>query len=299
MKNEEYTKKWLDHELTDEDKIVHQSQERESLEELDEALRAFRPPSLNLAESLAKLDEKRNRRATIVSGRWLTPVYYGVAAAGLLLILSLFYFSSDGTVSIQTKTAEKNQVTLPDESVVTLSAVSQLTFDESTWKDQRVVRLEGEAFFDVKKGSTFDVITASGTVRVVGTEFTVKDRKDYFEVVCYEGVVRVEAARQSVELTPGKMFRVTMGLHAPLLSSKVTRPPLLANESFFQSVSVDEVLQEFERQYNIKVIAKDVDVKQLFTGTFVHTDRDLALKAISQPLGLTFTIEKDHVVLHK
>jgi transmembrane sensor len=298
MKNEEYKKKWLDHELADEDKIVHQSQERESLEVLDEALKAFRPRSLNLSESLAKFDEKRNRRATIVSAKWLQPVY-GIAAVGLILIISLFYFTSDGTVNVQTQTAEKNKVTLPDASVVTLSAVSQLTFDKSTWGEQRVVRLQGEAFFDVTKGSTFDVVTSSGTVRVVGTEFTVKDRKDFFEVVCYEGIVRVEAAQQSVELTPGKMFRVTMGMHAPLIASKVTTPPLLANESFFQSVPVEEVLEEFERQYGVQVTANNVDMKQLFTGTFVHTDRDLALKAISQPLGLTYTIEKDHVVLQK
>jgi transmembrane sensor len=297
MQHEEYKKKWLDHELTDEDRIVHQSQERESLEELEEALKSFRPRSLNLAESLAKFDEKRNRHATIVSARWLRPVY-SIAAVGLIVIIALFYFS-DGTVNVQTQTAEKNKVTLPDESIVTLSAVSQLTFDKGTWKDQRVVRLEGEAFFDVTKGSTFDVVTASGTVRVVGTEFTVKDRKDFFEVVCYEGVVRVEAAQQSVELTPGKMFRVTMGMHAPLITSKVNTPPLLANESFFQSVPVEEVLQEFERQYGVRVTTNNVDVKQLFTGTFVHTDRELALKAISQPLGLTYTIENDHVVLQK
>jgi transmembrane sensor len=298
MQNEEYKKKWLDHDLTPEDKIVHQSQERESLEELDEALKAFRPRSLNLSESLARLDEKRNRRATIVSARWLRPVY-GVAAVGIIIIMALFYFSSDGTVNIQTQTAQKDKVTLPDASVVTLSAVSHLSFDEKTWSNQRVVRLEGEAFFDVQKGSTFDVITSSGTVRVVGTEFTVKDRKDFFEVVCYEGVVRVEAAQQSVELTPGKMFRVVMGIHAPLIASKVTTPPLLANESFFQSVPVEEVLQEFERQYGVKVTTNDVDVKQLFTGTFVHTDRELALKAISQPLGVTYSIENDHVVLRK
>lgn len=298
MQNEEYKKKWLDHELRPEDKIVHQSDERESLEQLDEALKSFRPKSLNLTESLARLDEKRNRRATIISGHWLRPVY-GIAAVGLILIVALFYFTDDGLVKVQTVTAQKNKVTLPDESVVTLSAVSQLTFDKSTWSNQRVVRLEGEAFFDVQKGSTFDVVTSTGTVRVVGTEFTVKDRKDYFEVVCYEGVVRVEAAQQSVELTPGKMFRVTMGMHAPLIASKATTPPLLANESFFQSVPVEEVLQEFERQYGVKVTANDVDVKQLFTGTFVHTDRELALKAISLPLGLTYTIENDRVVLNK
>ena len=88
-------------------------------------------------------------------------------------------------------------------------------------------------------------------------------------------------------------------MHAPLIASKVTTPPLLANESFFQSVPVEEVLEEFERQYGVQVTANNVDMKQLFTGTFVHTDRDLALKAISQPLGLTYTIENDHVVLQK
>ena len=298
MQNEEYIKKWLDHDLTEQDKIIHQSQERESVEELEEALRSFKPRALNLSESLAKLNEKKNRRAKIVSASWLRPAYR-IAAVGLILIIALFYFTKDGTTNFHTNTAEKNKVTLPDASVVTLSAVSQITFNKSTWGDKRIVRLEGEAFFDVEKGSTFDVVTSSGTVRVVGTEFTVKDREDFFEVVCYEGVVRVEAAQQSVELTPGKVFRVTMGLHTPLMSTKVLTPPLLANESYFQSVPFEQVVKEFERQYGVSVKAPGVDLKQLFTGTFVHTDRELALKSISLPLGLTYSIENDSVVLHQ
>jgi ferric-dicitrate binding protein FerR (iron transport regulator) len=39
-----------------------------------------------------------------------------------------------------------------------------------------------EAYFQVKKGQTFSVNTTDGVVKVLGTHFNVKQRKNYFEV---------------------------------------------------------------------------------------------------------------------
>jgi ferric-dicitrate binding protein FerR (iron transport regulator) len=46
-----------------------------------------------------------------------------------------------------------------------------------------------EAYFQVKKGQTFSVNTTDGVVKVLGTHFNVKQRKNYFEVNCFEGLV--------------------------------------------------------------------------------------------------------------
>ena len=53
------------------------------------------------------------------------------------------------------------------------------------------------------------------------------------------------------------------------------------------------VLNEFERQYKISFELKRIDMKQLYTGNFVHDDMELALKAITLPLNISYS-KKDH-----
>jgi Fe2+-dicitrate sensor, membrane component len=65
---------------------------------------------------------------------------------------------------------------------VNLNSSSQLSYSKNKWDSKREVTLNGEAFFKVSKGSTFDVITLNGKVSVLGTQFNVKQRENYFEV---------------------------------------------------------------------------------------------------------------------
>jgi transmembrane sensor len=41
------------------------------------------------------------------------------------------------------------------------------------WSKERTLSLEGEAFFEVQKGSKFSVVTSDGIVEVLGTSFDV------------------------------------------------------------------------------------------------------------------------------
>ncbi len=107
--------------------------------------------------------------------------------------------------------AEKTAVELPDLSQVKLNAQSRLTFNKKSWNKKREVVLDGEAYFKVAKGSKFSVITKDGTVTVLGTQFNVKHRDNYFEVVCFEGSVGVEYKESSVTLKPGYSFLIIDG----------------------------------------------------------------------------------------
>ena len=75
----------------------------------------------------------------------------------------------------------------------------------------------------------------------------------------------------------------------------------MLQERAFESVPFLEVINEFERQYNVTITTKNVDGDQLFTGRFVHSNISLALKSISIPLDLTYVIDetKKTVVLSR
>ena len=78
--------------------------------------------------------------------------------------------------------------------------------------------------------------------------------------------------------------------------------PTWANKyvSSFKSVPYSEVIKEYERQYNIKIEADNIDTNQLFTGSFTNTNKELALKSITLPLKLKYNKENNtKIVLTK
>jgi transmembrane sensor len=57
-----------------------------------------------------------------------------------------------------------------------------------------------------------------------------------------------------------------------------------------------DVLAEFEKQYNINVTDASNNTLK-FTGAFEHDNIENALKSITQPLNLTYTIENNQKVI--
>jgi hypothetical protein len=70
------------------------------------------------------------------------------------------------------------------------------------------------------------------------------------------------------------------------------------NESTFKSIPLNYVLDEFERQYNIEVKTQNVNLEQLFTGSFSNTNINLALQSISTPSQIKFKLEGNNVLFY-
>ena len=222
-----------------------------------------------------------------------------IAAIFIIGIGTYFTFFFNNIVEIQTPAGETATVQLPDASTVTLNALSGIRYSKNRWNREREVKLNGEAFFDVTEGVTFDVITVQGKVSVLGTRFNVKQRKDYFEVMCSEGKVRVSSLDSIITLTAGEMYRISNGSHTRGETSLEQPRWIEEKASDFKSVPFGEVIAELERQYNIPVILEDVDANQLFTGSFVHNDLESALQSVTKPLNLNYSIKMpDQVIIY-
>jgi transmembrane sensor len=294
MSNPEYIEKWLNGTLSDEEKLIfEQTEEYKSLERLSKALPLFKAPDFDIPSEFQHLQATKHsgRMAKSVTMSWLKPLVR-VAAVLILMAGVYFIFLSNPVTTITTQASEKSELFLPDSSAVRLNASSTLTYHKRNWESKRQVTLQGEAYFDVAKGSTFDVETEKGIVTVLGTQFNVKVRAHYFEVVCYEGLVQVKSSLTEIKLEPGRMLRIVNGVIAPGDHTVEPSPAWLAQESAFESVPIAEVFAEFERQYNVTLTTENVNLNQLFTGRFVHTDIHLALKSISIPLDLKYEIDE-------
>jgi transmembrane sensor len=91
-----------------------------------------------------------------------------------------------------TSTNDTLAVQLPDGSRVTLNHDTELSY-YADFKDNRSIRLKGEAFFSVEKDTDhpFIVETERATVRVVGTSFNVNAQSHETRLAVLTGVVEL------------------------------------------------------------------------------------------------------------
>jgi ferric-dicitrate binding protein FerR (iron transport regulator) len=290
MEREELIKKWLDNELNSHElEAFKKLQDYNELVALSNNLTRFKAPEFNVQEELNIALQNINTRKKESKTHWLRPVLRITAI--LAISFSVYYYTTTLETNVATLAAQKTTIELPDASNVLLNAMSNLAYNKSRWDKNRDVTLEGEAFFKVAKGSTFNVKTKHGTVTVLGTEFNVKQRDNYFEVICYEGSVKVTHNSDIVILKPGNSFLKIDGKLIAKEKETSLNPSWINNESYFKSMPFEYVIGEFERQYNVSINPQNIDVKQLFTGSFSHNNLEVALKEITLPLDVTYNFK--------
>lgn len=292
---EELILKWLDNSLNPKERALFEAlDDYDELIKLDHGLKQFKAPEYNVSEEFKAITSSisTNKKPKENWTRQLLKV-----AAILLIGFSIFYYTSTLDTTVKTLMAEKAMIELPDGSQSHLNALSTLTYNKSKWNDKRNITLEGEAFFEVKKGVTFNVNTTSGTVTVLGTKFNIKHRTNFFEVVCYEGSVKITNDLKTSILKPGDSYLILDGKYIASEKENLKSPDWITNKSYFKSIPFEYVLNEFERQYNIKFDAHNIEISKLYSGSFSHTDIDLALKSITLPFNLNYSISNNTINL--
>ena len=295
MNREELISKWLDNNLNDQElKAFKNLEDYDDLVKLNNNLQAFKVDNYHTSKQLENvLSAIKSKKQTPV--HWFKPLMR--IAAILAVCFSLYYYTTTLDTKISTEYAQKTTIELPDASRVSLNAKSYLAFNKKDWKHEREVELHGEAFFKVAKGSSFKVKTTSGIVTVYGTQFNVKQRDNYFEVICYEGLVGVTHNSQETKLKPGDSFLIIDGKTIAKERENRTMPSWLNNASTFRSLPYKTVIAEFERQYHVDITLIGIESEQLFTGSFAHDNMDVALKSITLPLHATYTKSNNAITL--
>jgi len=299
MKNEKEILKWFNNELSGKEiEDLKQSEDLQTLEKINHYASQFEIPKVDVHAALEAFEARNHSKKKPKVRTLKYKVFYRVAAVLTIVLTSAYFLFSNNVTSFETSIAQTKSVTLPDHSHAILNSASILSFNEKKWAAKRDLTLEGEAFFRVKKGQTFSVNTAAGTVKVLGTQFNVKQRKNYFEVTCYEGLVSVAYKKTAIKLPPGKTFRVINGTIEAVEDFNAKKPSWLEKESSFDKIPLDQVIAELERQYDIKIKTEGVDTSKLFTGSFTHTNKQIALQAVTIPLKLSYRIEGETVIFY-
>ncbi|MFD2589019.1 FecR family protein [Croceitalea marina] len=296
---ENYLAKWLNNELTEAElSEFKKSDEYASYIRISEVSKQLKAPDFDADNAYENFKNAQDFHETKVVPLRPFKSFLRVAAAIAILLAGSYFFLNTLDQSYSTQLAERTEVQLPDNSQVILNADSQISFSEKKWTKERNVELDGEAFFKVAKGKKFTVSTASGTVSVLGTQFNVENRTDFFEVTCYEGLVSVLYNNKERKLPAGTSFLVVNGKVMDDTAIKNGQPSWVNNESSFKSIPLKYVLAEFERQFNVKVETENINDNQLFTGSFSNTAIKIALESISTPSKINYKLEGNNVLFY-
>jgi len=103
----------------------------------------------------------------------------GIAATVLLLVVAWFW-----PTTITSTPGELVDHELPDGSKLSLNVGSSVTYYPIRYHWRRQVQHEGEIFYEIRPGASFEVHSESFTVEVLGTSFNVVDRPGKRSVTC-------------------------------------------------------------------------------------------------------------------
>ncbi|MEX2350135.1 MAG: FecR domain-containing protein [Flavobacteriaceae bacterium] len=290
--SEKLLHKFLNHEITEAElETLKASDEYRDYIKIASHTADLQTPGFDSERLWSELTEKKKttEKKTVKVFQYRSLMKY--AAVFVLLLAGYFYVTNlDATVSAGL--AEKRSFNLPDDSEVVLNAGSKVNYNIGSWNKERVLSLEGEAFFDVAKGKKFDVETTQGIVSVLGTQFNVQSRNNHFHVSCYEGLVRVSFNGEDIQLPAGNSVIIEDGNIVARQEISGTQPGWMFDESTFENMTLENVVAEMERQYGVDITLDNVDEKMRFSGAFTHKDLEAALKTVCVPLQLKYTIDK-------
>ena len=287
--------KWLNNDLTaQEQKVFDTLEESDFLKEILEEGHRFKAQNSSKVGTYEKLKKKLPLKK---NKEYRLPQIFARIAAVLIIGLSLlYYFENEKEIVFKTQRAQKEQITLPDASQVTLNELSQVHFNPETWDQKRSLQLRGEAYFEVAKGKRFDVHTEFGTVSVLGTEFNVIARNGTFSVTCFEGLVQLSHQKNTFLLPAGNAYRFQNGVGKSFSVAEI-QPDWIQNLKVFEQKNIEVVFKAMEEHYKIKIVSESINSKLLFTGAFELDNLENALKEVTKTLDFTYEIMNPNIVI--
>lgn len=184
-------------------------------------------------------------------------------------------------MEVYSPTGMISRLTLPDGSKVVLNNNSKLTYPIKFSDDQRMIKLDGEAFFEIEKDSLkpFLIHTAGMNVRVLGTSFNLKAYDDDSETILSlkQGLVQAETIRkgevENIKLEPGEQLIVDR------LSETLERKKVNVNwyttwingKLVYRDETLGRILKDLEQRFDIDIVVKDsMLLKDRYFVSFMH-----------------------------
>ena len=242
---------------------------------------------------LRLLDKRKSRQRKRYSLLTRISTYAAAAMFAAAITSTVFIFSSreyDDRITsyVGGDGLEADVVVLPDGTRVSLGTRTSFSYDSRYGKSERIVQLEGEAYFEVAKDTTLRFIVKAGEMEVeaLGTTFNVKAYQEDRELTTtlFEGKVRTSVGKDEVILKPDESLSFDKSSRRMIVSDDLAAYARMwkDNELVFKGATMEEVAVMLDRLYNVKVRFASEKVKHYrFSGVIKNNSLDNVIELIS------------------
>lgn len=195
------------------------------------------------------------------------------------------------------------KLVLSDGTKVWINPDSRLEYLESFSKNERRVKLKGEAFFDVAKDATrpFIVETDGMDIQAVGTAFNVKSYHDKPVVQLTEGKIKVRGKGKEVEINAGnQVLLADAGLNTTPLEHNEEATSWKDGFFYFNNKEISEIMEELSRWYGVEPIYRcNVNNKRYLGGIDKNSTLAQVCSVLSDLTDYSFKIEQEKLIIDK
>lgn len=241
------------------------------------------------------LENKKTRLKTIM----LHPLFR--IAASILLILGLalpvvYYSIKNSNPAVLTISHSSDEgissFDLPDGSRVFLNEGSDISYPRE-FQDDRTIKLQGEAFFEVmaNPAKPFKVHTGKVVVSVLGTHFNIKKLPGEagIEVFVETGTVQLydTESKNRLILSEGELgLSDESGIRMGELKN-LNYLSWKTKKFVFDNEDISSVFRTLESAYHVKIITENLDVQNMrLTSTYMQQSIDAILETLCTAFGL-------------
>ncbi len=256
----------------------------------------------------SEIEQIKRRGRSLYDTRKVRTIWGSVAAVLVVVIGFIGIITSQmfpETIMYSNKGNGVISDTIPDGSVITLNSGAVIQYAESD-DNERIVKLRGEACFDVVKAREipFIVDTDAGGVRVLGTKFIVRSVN--------ENRMRVDVERGKVEvyaLSSNRMDTITSiltaGESAVVNGSVIKQVKQLPDAFFwvnkrlvFSRTDLREVFRIVANRYGVDVDIKDESIYNLkLTASFRADSAEEIVAIVAETFDLRYYVDSDVIIV--
>ena len=231
------------------------------------------------------------------------------AAAIIIIIFGIYQLLKKPDIAVQNilLASVENILhdTLPDGSQIALNTNSKITYPETFSENERRVKLEGEAFFNVEHNPEQPFIIEAGDafIKVLGTSFNVKAYENSeLEVIVTDGLVQLFIVDS--ETTDTSAILLKAGQKGEI-STKEKKPVYVADQIpdalfwmnytlIFNDTDLQKVFNLLENYYNIEIKVSDKQIYECrLSTTFSNNSIDDIIEVITATFEFEFTKENN------
>ena len=198
-----------------------------------------------------------------------------------------------------------NQIFLADGTRIWINSESTLTAPSVFASDERIVKLNGEAFFEVAKDKKrpFKVELNGQIIEVLGTSFNVRayENSNKIETTLQSGEIKLRIGQQTNILSPGEQSLYDKTKQELIISKvdPVTYSSWKDGRFEFHNEDLIEVLKVVERWYDVEISYDENTFRGMHFSGVIKRNKDaihfLELLNISYPIRYQIDADKINI----